>query len=309
VIPAENPKISFDETEQYTYEFVEWSFTGETVNENIQLIAEFIRVVRQYTITFVDWDGSEIASDDYEYGTSATDITPSAPTRESDEQYSYTFAGWSPAVGIVTGEATYTATYTPTPLPASSSGEEESSSSETPVVSSSSEEPIESSSSETPVVSSSSETPVASSSSEKPASSSSTEIAANSSSSTSAPLSSSRDDDASSSSADKPKSSASEDDSSSSSDAKSSSSGKPDGLYPTVGSVNMVFAHNELTVTVSKASEVKVQVFDMQGNLQERYQGYSAGDHVVSLRHLNKGVYIVQVASGSAVKNMRVMVR
>jgi hypothetical protein len=309
VIPAENPKISFDETEQYTYEFVEWSFTGETVNENIQLIAEFIRVVRQYTITFVDWDGSEIASDDYEYGTSATDITPSAPTRESDEQYSYTFAGWSPAVAIVTGEATYTATYTPTPLPASSSGEEESSSSETPVVSSSSEEPIESSSSETPVVSSSSETPVASSSSEKPASSSSTEIAANSSSSTSAPLSSSRDDDASSSSADKPKSSASEDDSSSSSDAKSSSSGKPDGLYPTVGSVNMVFAHNELTVTVSKASEVKVQVFDMQGNLQERYQGYSAGDHVVSLRHLNKGVYIVQVASGSAVKNMRVMVR
>ena len=311
VIPAENPKISFDETEQYTYEFVEWSFTGETVNENIQLIAEFIRVVRQYTITFVDWDGSEIASDDYEYGTSATDITPSAPTRESDEQYSYTFAGWSPSVAIVTGEATYTATYTPTPLPSSSSGEEESSSSETPVVSSSSEEPIESSSSETPVVSSSSETPVASSSSEKPASSSSTEIAANSSSSTSAPLSSSRDDDASSSSssADKPKSSASEDDSSSSSDAKSSSSAKPDGLYPTVGSVNMVFAHNELTVTVPKASEVKVQVFDMQGNLQERYQGYSAGDHVVSLRHLNKGVYIVRVASGSAVKNMRVMVR
>ena len=110
VIPAENPEIGFDETEQYTYEFVEWSFTGETVNENIQLIAEFIQVVRQYTITFVDWDGSEIASNDYDYGTSAAAITPANPTRESDAQYTYTFAGWSPSVARVTGEATYTAT-------------------------------------------------------------------------------------------------------------------------------------------------------------------------------------------------------
>ena len=71
----------------------------------------------------------------------------------------------------------------------------------------------------------------------------------------------------------------------------------------------MVFAHNELTVTVPKASEVKVQVLDMQGHLQEHYLGYSAGDHVVSLRHLNKGVYIVRVASGSAVKTQRIMIK
>ena len=107
---------------------------------------------------------------------------------------------------------------------------------------------------------------------------------------------------ASSSSADKPKSSASE-------EPTSSSSAKPDGLYPTVAGVNMVFAHNELTVTVSKASEVKVQVFDMQGHLQDHYLGYSAGDHVVSLGHLNRGVYIVRVANGNAVKTQRIMIK
>jgi hypothetical protein len=37
--------------------------------------------------------------------------------------------------------------------------------------------------------------------------------------------------------------------------------------------------------------------------------GYSAGDHVVSLGHLNKGVYIVRVASGSAVKTQQVMIK
>lgn len=339
-----SPDPTKEPTDAKTYEFDRWVIKvsdtedtelaeGAVLVSDMKLKAVFKEFPRKYGITFLNEDNSVYKAQVlYEYGTLASEILPEEnPTKDSDDKFSYTFANWDPQVTDVTGEAVYRPVFTSTALvpeyssssaegPESSSSEEpesssaevaESSSSETPVVSSSSEEPIESSSGETPVVSSSSETPVASSSSEKPASSSSTEIAANSSSSTSAPLSSSRDDDASSSSssADKPKSSASEDDSSSSSDAKSSSSGKPDGLYPTVGSVNMVFAHNELTVTVPKALEVKVQVFDMLGHLQEHYLGYSAGDHVVSLRHLNRGVYIVRVASGSAVKTQRIMIK
>lgn len=333
IIPSTDPVKQA--TVARTYEFDRWVVNvsdtqdrelvnGEVLEGNMTLKAVFKEFPRKYGITFLNEDNSVYkAQVMYEYGTLASEILPEEnPTKDSDDKFSYTFANWDPQVTDVTGEAVYRPVFTSTALapeyssssaegPESSSSEEpvESSSSETPVVSSSSENPEVSSSSEGPVVSSSSETPVASSSSEKPASSSSTEIAANSSSSTSVPLSSSRDDDASSSSADKPKSSASEDDSSSSSDAKSSSSGKPDGLYPTVGSVNMVFAHNELTVTVPKASEVKVQVFDMLGHLQEHYLGYSAGDHVVSLRHLNRGVYIVRVASGSAVKTQRIMIK
>lgn len=332
-----SPDPTKEPTDAKTYEFDRWVIKvsdtedtelaeGAVLVSDMKLKAVFKEFPRKYGITFLNEDNSVYkAQVMYEYGTLASEILPEEnPTKDSDDKFSYTFANWDPQVTDVTGEAVYRPVFTSTALvpeyssssaegPESSSSEEpiESSSSETPVVSSSSEDPEVSSSSEGPVVSSSSETPVASSSSEKPASSSSTEIAANSSSSTSAPLSSSCDDDASSSSssADKPKSSTSEDDSSSSSDAKSSSSGKTDGLYPTVGSVNMVFAHNELMVTVPKASEVKVHVFDMQGHLQEHYLGYSAGDHVVSLRHLNRGVYIVRVAGGNAVKTQRIMIK
>ncbi|MBQ3839634.1 MAG: CIA30 family protein [Fibrobacter sp.] len=312
IIPSTDPVKQA--TVARTYEFDRWVVNvsdtqdrelvnGEVLEGNMTLKAVFKEFPRKYGITFLNEDNSVYKAQVlYEYGTLASEILPEEnPTKDSDDKFSYTFANWDPQVTDVTGEAVYRPVFTSTALapesssssaegPESSSSEEpiESSSSETPVVSSSSEDPEVSSSSEGPVVSSSSETVVASSSSEKPVSSSSTEIAANSSSSTSAPLSSSRNDDEKSS---------------------SSSADKTDGLYPTVGSVNMVFAHNELTVTVPKASEVKVQVFDMQGHLQEHYLGYSAGDHVVSLRHLNKGVYIVRVASGSAVKTQRIMIK
>ena len=312
LIPAGTPTI--EPTQEYTFEFIGWQryvsntyaaplTEGETVKGDIKLVAAFDYATNQYKVTFVDWNGSEIFSDYFEYGLDLSDYLPEDPTRENDERNSYTFAGWSPSIGDVMGEATYTATYTATALASSSSGTvEPSSSSETPVVSSSSEEPVVSSSSETVVASSSSEAVKPSSSSVKPSSSSAK------------PESSAGEEDKSSSSRGRDRSSSSVDeDVSSSSEAKdedkSSSSGKTDALFPTVAGLNMVFSHNELTVTVSKASEVKVQVFDMQGHLQEHYLGYSAGDHVVSLRHLNKGVYIVRVASGSAVKTLRIMIK
>ena len=73
--------------------------------------------VNQYDITFVDDDGSTVlkAATKYNYGTLAADIVkPDDPTKASTAQYSYTFAGWTPAVANVTGDATYRATYTPT---------------------------------------------------------------------------------------------------------------------------------------------------------------------------------------------------
>ena len=66
-------------------------------------------------MTFVDEDGTTVlASDEYEYG--ATPTPPADPAKADDEQYSYTFTGWSPEIVAVTGDVTYTATYEATPI-------------------------------------------------------------------------------------------------------------------------------------------------------------------------------------------------
>ena len=285
-------------TAQYTYSFDKWEPAIAKVTGNKTYTAKVNTVLNEYKITFLNYDNTELQSSDVEYG-KTPEYKGATPTRDPSATHTYSFIGWTPDVVAVTGAASYTAKFREEEIPV------ESSSSETVV--SSSSEGTESSSSET-VVSSSSET-APSSSSVAPSSSS-----VKPSSSSVKPESSAGEDDQSSSSRGRNRSSSSVDEDVSSSsgaedDVKSSSSGKTDALFPTVAGLNMVFSHNELTVTVSKASEVKVQVFDMQGNLQERYQGYSAGDHVVSLRHLTKGIYIVRVTSGSSVKTQRISIR
>jgi len=67
-----------------------------------------------YTVTFADYDGTVISSETYFEGDTVT--VPANPTRPADDEYTYEFAGWTPAVTAVTGDATYTATYTATKI-------------------------------------------------------------------------------------------------------------------------------------------------------------------------------------------------
>jgi hypothetical protein len=71
--------------------------------------------IPKFTITFMDWDNTELLK---LYNVEENTIpvyTGNTPTRSSDAQYSYTFAGWSPTIVAATSDATYTATYTATP--------------------------------------------------------------------------------------------------------------------------------------------------------------------------------------------------
>ena len=63
-----------------------------------------------YTIKFVDYDNSLISSETYHYG----DVVeqPADPTRPSDTNFVYTFAGWDSEVTTCKGSKTYKATYT-----------------------------------------------------------------------------------------------------------------------------------------------------------------------------------------------------
>ena len=67
-----------------------------------------------YTITFANWDGTELQSSQVEEGT-LPEYTGATPERPEDERYTYSFNGWTPTIVIASADATYTATYTETP--------------------------------------------------------------------------------------------------------------------------------------------------------------------------------------------------
>ena len=66
--------------------------------------------LNNYTITFVDEDGTELQSGNVAYGQTPV-YSGETPTMEASAQYSFSFSGWSPAISPVTGDMMYTATY------------------------------------------------------------------------------------------------------------------------------------------------------------------------------------------------------
>ena len=96
----------------HSYTFAGWDPAVMTVTGDATYKAKYDQTVNTYLVTFVDEDGTELQSDRYAYGTPAADIAqPANPTKTSDAQYTYSFAGWTPAIAEVTGDATYRATY------------------------------------------------------------------------------------------------------------------------------------------------------------------------------------------------------
>lgn len=118
-IPAyqgETPVKAEDEVGTYT--FTGWAdadgnkvvpgtdkFTGDT-----ELFAQFETEYKNYTVKFLNDDGSVISEKTYHY---ATEIgIPSNPVKVKDNAYEYEFRGWTPDISEVCyGDATYTATY------------------------------------------------------------------------------------------------------------------------------------------------------------------------------------------------------
>ena len=99
-------------TAEWSYTFTGWTPQVETVTGDAEYTATFTATKNTYTITWLNEDGSQISQIVTNYGEMPT--SPADPTKAATAEYTYTFAGWTPAVATVTGDATYTATFTAT---------------------------------------------------------------------------------------------------------------------------------------------------------------------------------------------------
>ena len=66
-------------------------------------------VIPEYTVTFVDYDGTVLSTQKVEMGKSAR--SPEFPTREGNAQYTYTFTGWDTDYSCIKDDMVVTATY------------------------------------------------------------------------------------------------------------------------------------------------------------------------------------------------------
>ncbi len=94
---------------QYSYIFSGW---GEVtaVTGNITYTAQFTESVNEYTVTWIDGNGSTLKTDSVAYGETPV-YSGDTPTKAEDDFYTYTFSGWDKEISAVTGNTTYTAQF------------------------------------------------------------------------------------------------------------------------------------------------------------------------------------------------------
>ena len=99
-------------TAEYTYAFSGWSPEVTQVTEEATYVAQFSGTKKQYLIKFMV--NNVVEQQGYvDYGETPI-YSGNTPTKESTDNYDYTFTGWSPEIATVTGAQTYTAVFAQT---------------------------------------------------------------------------------------------------------------------------------------------------------------------------------------------------
>jgi len=96
---------------QYTYTFDGWYPDPHKVTGDQEYIAKYKTTVNNYTVTWKNDNGEVLKTDtNVPYGTTPS-YTGATPTKQSTDQYTYTFSHWNPQIAPISSDTTYTAQY------------------------------------------------------------------------------------------------------------------------------------------------------------------------------------------------------
>lgn len=109
IVAYEGETPTKETTAKYTYTFKGWNVEPTNAVEDFDYYAVYDSTIRSYMITFKDYDGSEISSGAFEYGSIPS--CSKTPSRTATAKWTYAHKGWKPALDYVTESTAYTATY------------------------------------------------------------------------------------------------------------------------------------------------------------------------------------------------------
>ena len=111
-VPTAPADPTRENTAQYTYTFAGWDSTVAAVTWPKTYKATYDSTVNTYTITWKNYDGTTLETDNNVAYWATPTYNSSTPEKSSTADHTYSFAGWSPAITTVQGDKTYTASFT-----------------------------------------------------------------------------------------------------------------------------------------------------------------------------------------------------
>ena len=114
VYGADDP--SRQEDDRYIYVFDGWTPVIAKATADCTYTATYRSIAKDddtpyYTVSWLNYDGTPLETDAYVEEGALPTYDGATPTRPSDEDHSYAFDSWSPVIGEVKADISYTATY------------------------------------------------------------------------------------------------------------------------------------------------------------------------------------------------------
>ena len=94
----------------YTYTFSDWEPKIKSVTSDVTYNAQYKADYRKFKVSWLNYDGSLLYDEYYDYNTYPT-FKEDLPFKPGNEQFSYSFTGWLPALSKIKSDVSYTAQF------------------------------------------------------------------------------------------------------------------------------------------------------------------------------------------------------